>query len=727
MTILVLVESPTKAKKIASILGNNYVVRASYGHVCDMPGKSLGVDLNTMEESYEALPAKGGFDPSKTIRELKGLVAKASEVMIASDPDREGEAIAWHLKRLLGIGKYKRVEIHEITQRGITDAISKSRLIDADMVEAQRSRRVIDRLLGYWISPFLSRGVSGGKSAGRVQSAALMMLAQRDREIAAFKPKDIYSIEANFDSKGTAFTALLQETPHVIAMSKLTIDENEDKKFSIKKLLSSTDLKAVLAEIKAASSWSVASTVDKEIRISPRAPMVTSTMQQVASRRFGWSGEKTMAVAQVLFENGAITYMRTDSVRIAPEAQEEAAIYIGKKYGAEYVPAKPPEYKNQDAAQNAHEAIRPAHADMETVGFSSGKATEGDQAQLYTLIREAFLASQSVPGTNILTRVNVVDDAGRFSFMAESSVRNFPGYRKIFNDEDEAVSAGLKVEKGPTSLKKATQKASKTRAKPHYREDTMTHDLEKNGVGRPSSYANVLKTLMGRAYITESKRDLIVSALGFQVCDWLTLKTPQYVDMKYTADMESTLDSIAAGKSKRVPLLSAVRDDLRRIFGDMVMSGGSGETSIKQKEILEKIRAGGQTVPAAAFTNAAVARPILDAWFNSKVPSEKQIEYARKLAESTGMKYTREMLLSSKATSEFIDKAMKKTPSKVSGKSGAPASKASGTTGFSGRDGKPTEKQLSYAESLAKKKGVPLPKECLESFSSTSEFINSMK
>jgi DNA topoisomerase-1 len=722
---LILVESPTKAKKIQEVLGSGYIVKASFGHIADLPEGEMGIDLSTMEETYKLLKPKGHHSPAKMVADLKKLAKECSNVIIASDPDREGEAIGWHLLKFLNLpASTPRIEIHEITATGIKKAMQTTNVVNMDMVESQRARRVIDRLLGYGISPVLSRNIKGGKSAGRVQSAALRVLAERDRAIAAFKPEDRFTIEADFSQSAAKFHAVLQATDAAMALAKpAEEDPNADpedvKKTSGKKLVSAIKLDDLEKALRAVpkDNWAVTQVDEKDVTIRPYPPMVTSTLQQAGSRRFNWSGEKTMAVAQILFENGLITYMRTDSLRIAPEAQAAAMAYIATTYGANFSPSVPNVFKNKSAAQDAHEAIRPAYVDMDKIKLDHPhpKYSMDDCQKLYTAIREAFLCSQAAPGTNTATRAIVEDPDGKFKFLAESSVVKFPGWRKIrsFSEEPEDMGA-IKVQKGTARQEKLEQKASQTRPPARYKEDTLTRDLEKFGVGRPSSFAGIMKTLLGRKYVEKKGRDVMVTQLGFKVNDWLVNKAPQYTEIKYTAGMEDALDDIAQKKALRIPLVSSVRDDLTNTFGPLGNSfGGNGMVSDKQKGVLEKMRAEGMTIPDNAFEDMAVAKELLDAYFSDRKPSEKQIALAKNLAAQTGKEYTAEMEASFKKTSIFISKSMKaekKNPSSAERP-----------------DGAPTDKMMKFAKSLAKSSGLEYSVDMSKSFKKTSEFIEKAK
>lgn len=659
MSTLIIVESPTKAKKIQGYLGAGYVVRASYGHIADLPKKSFGIDLDNLEESYEILPQD---KTRQVIRQLKEEVGKASQVLLATDPDREGEAIAWHLQRVLKLpANTQRIEIHEITQPGIKKAMSAARPVGKDLIEAQRARRVIDRLLGYGISPALMRAVTDGRSAGRVQSAALRLIVERDREIANFVARDRFQLVGQFNQGGTAFEATLQQTPAALALAQGAAPEEgeENARGALVAASRPDQLEAALRQIR---DWGIQSVKDKEVSVAPPPPLTTSTLQQLGARRLGWSGEQTMKIAQTLFENGHITYMRTDSVRVAPEAQEEAIAYLSQMDPA-LAPSKPNTFKSKGGAQDAHEAIRPAHIADETV-------MSGEAAALYALIRERFLASQAAAGKNAVREVLIQDGQAQYSFLSRQTQISSPGWRAISRPEqDDALAAPLAVTAGACALQELQVKASKTKPKPRYREDSLIMDLERMGIGRPSSYAGVMKTLTFRKYVQRKGQEIQHTQLGGQVLDWLVKSCPQFVDLQYTASMEAQLDAVAEGKAGRKPLLVEVRDALVAVFGPLDRGGLGGEASDKQRALIEKLAATqGLTVPEDVLADRNKAREFIDASLSTQPPSEKQIAFARSLAEKNGKDFTETMAASAKLTSAFISEMLGKSGKPTGGK-----------------------------------------------------------
>lgn len=727
---LLLVESPTKAKKIQSFLGSDYIVKATFGHMVDLPLKDLGVDLETLEEEYEVLKGSGNLDYADLLSKLKQFAKDADHVFIGSDPDREGEAIAWHVTRLLKLKEtsYDRIEIKEITPKGVKDAMVARRKVDQNWVEAQRSRRVIDRLMGYGISPVLMRAVENGKSAGRVQSAALRMIVEREREIEKFRPENRYSVESTFEQMGVSFSTYLLETvgvydfaqplQHDDAIAEGVATEapaDTSGKKRKKRFVSAEPVDKLIEAVRAIpdSEWSVISVDSRTTTIKPKAPLTTSTLQQLGARRFSWSGEQTMKVAQKLFENGHITYMRTDSVRIEPEAQENARAYLATKFGADMVPNVPNQYSNKGDTQDAHEAIRPTHLEVDgkDAKIEPDKfVTDADAAQLYDAIKEVFLCSQAAPGTNMVTIVTVEDTDTTFQFEEVLTVWDFPGWRAI-SQEEPRPSGELRAKEGPVVCKKVEGKTTQTKAKPHYKEDTLIMDLEKNGVGRPSSYAGVMKTLKARAYTTNKGRDILATELGRSVTDWLNQKAAHYTDIHYTATMEDRLDKIAAGKEQRLPLLVEIRDDLKKVFNAFAPRG-NGEPSPKQKEVLERIKAAGNPVPDEAFLTMTAAREYLDKFMASRGPSEKQVEFALSLSESTGIEYTDDMRMSAQKTKKFLDDAM------------AYAKKNNIRTGGGGADRDATPKQIEMAKKLSEERKIPWDATLEKSIQRCSAFID---
>ena len=697
---LLIVESPTKAKKLRSILDDSYQIEASFGHFLDLPDDELGFNLDTFEEKFVPLKNKGSLDYKGIIRKLKDYAEHASKVIIASDPDREGEAIGWHLMKTLNCkNNYDRIEIHEITVKGIKNALAKRRNIDLDMVESQRTRRLLDRMLGYGISPVLQKNIENGKSAGRVQSSALRLICERDQENERHKPEPRYEIKATFN-QSSDFEASLYLNKYIQSKVQSTIEDeneenNQESQVHEKKLISNQELTSLLSEIKLINKWNVTNIEHKEVLIKPDAPFITSTLQQKASSVLGWGGDVTMKHAQSLFDNGHITYHRTDSTRIAEEAQTEAFEYIEKKYGKDYIPETPNQYKNKDATQDAHEAIRPTHLDSTPNDLSI------EEQKLYDLICERFICSQAIAGKNSNQKTKIEDDNNQYLFINNTSTLIFDGWRKIAKTTH--AEKLINIQKGNALLKNAIQHQYMTKAKPRFKEHTLIKEMEKNGVGRPSSYASIVKTLKNRTYIKiDNDKNIISTDLGRKVNNWLMSRAPHYTDLKYTAEMEDRLDKIAHGKDKRFDVLKEVRDDLIDIFNAFT-KGGSMKPSFKQVNILNQIKDSGINIPDEAFEDMNTAKPFIDDFFNNRRPSEKQVNFAKQIAEQQGLHLDDNVLNSGKLLSEFIDKNIKNSPKKE-----IPA----------------TEKQIAMATKLSQETGIEYPDDYKSSIAKTSDFIS---
>ncbi len=540
---LVIVESPAKAKTINKYLGKEFIVKASMGHVRDLPLKKLGVDV------------EHGFKPAyvntsgrlKVIAELKAAAKTCDEVILAPDPDREGEAIAWHLFELLkGIvppEKFSRVTYNEITKAAIVDAFSKPGALDMKRVDSQQARRVLDRLVGFKVSPLLWKQVRGGVSAGRVQSVALRLVCEREKEIRLFKPEEYWLI-------GAKVRKLIDpRDPFAIKLAQI-----DGAKAEIK----SAEQAAVLRAELESSSLRVARVIEKEIQRKARPPFITSSLQQAASSVCGYSPARAMSIAQALYENGLITYMRTDSYAIAKSAQEACRAFVASEYGPDYLPAAPNEYKSRSSAQEAHEAIRPT--DLTQTPQSLNKL-KPEELKLYTLIWERFVASQMVP-SRIARRTAEIESDGPHSclFRATASEIVFPGYMRASgieqaadknDDEDEEESDEGKLP--PLEIGEALdclswlgeQKFTKPPAR--YSEASLIKALEENGVGRPSTYAQTLATLDKREYVAKEKRSLVPTEAGMRVYEFLVGALDPLFNVKFTAEMEEKLDKIEDG------------------------------------------------------------------------------------------------------------------------------------------------------------------------------------
>ena len=512
---LVIVESKAKVKTINRVLGKGFVVKASNGHVLDLPKKELGIDVeNGFEPKYVTIRGKG-----KVLKELKTAAKKADTVFLASDFDREGEAIAWHVANYIGLdhSKVKRIVFNEITERAITNAISNPGPIDTNKVDAQQARRILDRLVGYQVSPILWKTIYRGLSAGRVQSVALRLICEREDEIRAFVPKEYYTVEAKFKtSDGDEFEAKLLK----VDGKRIEIDTEE--------------MATELVERAKPLDYVVSNVDKKTSRRSAQPPFITSTLQRDAANRIGFSAKKTMQVAQTLYEGlsigdketvGLITYMRTDSTRIADEALKEARGYLKKALGDEYIPAKPQVYRARKGAQDAHEAIRPTSVERHPKDIE--KHLTKDQLRLYTLIWQRFLASQMKPMVFDTTSVDV--EANGLVFRAVGSVTVFDGWTRLYPLTTDKKDTDLpRLSKGDkVDLMKIHADQHFTKAPPRYSEATLVKELEARGIGRPSTYAVIIDTLRARKYVTSQKKRFAPTPLGETVWSILSKCLPQ--------------------------------------------------------------------------------------------------------------------------------------------------------------------------------------------------------
>lgn len=548
---LVIVESPSKAKTIGKYLGSTYKVVASVGHVRDLPSSKLGIDIEDgFEPQYISIRGKGPL-----IRELKAEAKKASKVYLATDPDREGEAISWHLAYLLGIDPDSkcRIAFNEITKDTIKEAVKHPRAIDLDLVDAQQARRVLDRLVGYQISPLLWRKIRRGLSAGRVQSAALKILCDREKEIQDFDPQEFWTIDCEF-KKGRKFTARLEKRD-----GKDYRPSNEAEK------------DAVLAELEGKGSdslnepgvYKVGATTEKEIHPRAYPPFTTSSMQQEASTRLNFGTSKTMKIAQQLYEGvdikgrgtlGLITYLRTDSVRISDVARNAASKYIEENYGKEYVGRNFYSNKKKEI-QDAHEAIRPTNVDI--VPDEVKSMLTPDQYKLYKLVWNRFVASQMSPAT--VKSLTAEIENGRYTFVARGSKVLFDGYQKIYKYKKEGEDDKLipELEKGE-KLEPLSIDCEQNFTKPpsRYTEASLVKELEDKNIGRPSTYAPIISTLSERKYVKKEKKSLVPTELGFTVNDIMNEYFTDIVDVKFTAAMEDKLDDVESKGSDWKKLIS---------------------------------------------------------------------------------------------------------------------------------------------------------------------------
>lgn len=556
---LVIVESPAKAKTIKKILGDSYFIKASVGHIRDLPQKSLGVDIkNNFEPEYEILDNK-----KKVVDELNAAAKEADEIFLAPDPDREGEAIAWHIAAILNNSKKKihRIVFNEITKTAIQDAVQHPRSINIDMVNAQQTRRILDRLVGYKISPLLWQKVGKGLSAGRVQSVAVKIICDREAEIEAFIAEEYWTITAE----------LAKQKSSVSFNAELTKFNGE--KLEIKNGEESAKIVEILS--KPSTEFKVSKVTTRNSQRKPQAPFITSTLQREASNRLGYSVKKTMQVAQKLYEGidlgssgpvGLITYMRTDSTRISDEARDAAKEYIVQHYGAKYYPEEARVYtKKGKNVQDAHEAIRPSYVDKSPE--SVRQYLEPEQYRLYKLIWERFIASQ-MQSADVKT-ISVEIDAAKYTFRASSSKITFDGFLIVYDDreEEEKTDAIPDLNKDDIlNLKKIDPKQHFTQPPPRYSEATLVKALEELGVGRPSTYAPTIATIQDRGYVIKEEKSLVPTALGKAVNMLLVKHFPEIVDSQFTANMELNLDNIAEKHAEWRKILGDFYDPFEEVL-----------------------------------------------------------------------------------------------------------------------------------------------------------------
>ncbi len=582
MAKLVIVESPAKAKTINKYLGSDYVVKSSVGHVRDLPTQSKKGPVDPKERARKAaytrsLPAeekvrykaeqaqlklieKMGVDPThdwaahydvipgkeKVVSELQKLAKNADEIYLATDLDREGEAIAWHLAELLGgdASRYKRVTFNEITKKAIQDAFSDPGELDMDMVNAQQARRFLDRVVGFMVSPLLWEKVARGLSAGRVQSVALRLVVEREREIRAFVPEEYWELKADMDGES----------------GRARFDATKDGGKALK-LTNQADTDAVMARIKAAGALTVAGREDKPTQTRPTAPFITSTLQQAASTRLGFGVKKTMMMAQRLYEAGHITYMRTDSTFLSADALAAARDFISNEFGADYLPDSANVYGNKQNAQEAHEAIRPAN-----VGISSHAliGVEPDAVRLYELIWRQFVACQMVPARFTATNVTVIADG--IELKARGRVRLFDGFQRVMfpagSKTDEPILPDFQVGEALTLVDPMLPSQHFTKPPARFSEAALVKELEKRGIGRPSTYAAIIGTIQDKGYVRVENRRFFAEKMGEIVTDRLVTCFDDLMDYEFTANMESRLDGVAQGKTG----YKTVLDDFYRGF-----------------------------------------------------------------------------------------------------------------------------------------------------------------
>ena len=544
---LVIVESPAKAKTIKKYLGNDYKITASMGHIRDLPQSHLGVDIkNDFNPMYIIIAGK-----STLIKELKADAEKAEKILLATDPDREGEAISWHLSHILKIDPETdcRITFNEITKNAVVNAVKQPRPIDMNLVDAQQARRILDRIVGYEISPVLWKKIRKGLSAGRVQSVATRIICDREAEIENFIPKEYWSIDTQFKKEdGLIFAARFHG--------------KNGKKFEIKNKDESDEILALLKD----SAFIVSNVKKREKKRNPAPPFITSTLQQEASRKLGYSAQKTMMIAQQLYEGveigsegsvGLITYMRTDSVRLSDNAVKEARDYILENFGKEYLPSKPRYFKTKSAAQDAHEAIRPSYAERDPDSLKDWLSA--DQYKLYKLIWDRFMACQMEPAVFDTISVEIegtpktIDSKTVINFRASGSKLVFKGFMALYvegkDDEEDELSQILPNIEKDESLVLINTEANQHFTEPpaRYTEATLVKALEEKGIGRPSTYAPTISTIINRGYVERNKKQLVPTELGRIVNQLMVANFTDIVNVNFTAEMEDKLDKVEEG------------------------------------------------------------------------------------------------------------------------------------------------------------------------------------
>jgi len=590
---LIVVESPTKARTLSKFLGKDYVIEASMGHVRDLPVSKLGIDV----DKNFALDYVVADKKKATVAELKKLAKQADSVILATDPDREGEAISWHIASLISeqskkvAEKIKRISFHEITESAIADALVHPRTIDMNLVDAQQSRRVLDRLVGYKLSPLLWKKVRRGLSAGRVQSVAVRLIVERDREILAFKADEYWEIIGRFavsevhSGEGTTVNSEPSSAANLFEARLTKIND------AVAKIENKEQADKIVAELNTAK-YQIINVSVKEAKRNPYPPFTTSTLQQVASNQFGWSAKRTMQVAQNLYEQGLITYHRTDSTNLAVEALTKVREMIAADYGKQYLPSEPKLYKTKSkVAQEAHEAIRPTK--MEQIN-SMEVGQDRDQHRLYELIWKRFVACQMVEAVFEQTSVDIStmftanevhsgegttvnsepsSTNNTFIFRANGNRQLFDGWLRVMNnekiinpdEEEDKVQALPKLTNGDNlNLNSLLPSQHFTQPPPRFNEASLIKTLEEYGIGRPSTYAPIISTIQERQYVEKTEKKFHPTALGMAVNDFLFANFGNILDYKFTALMEDSLDEIANGEKQWIPLMKEFYEPFAR-------------------------------------------------------------------------------------------------------------------------------------------------------------------
>jgi len=626
---LLIVESPAKARTIQKFLGKEFQIKASMGHIRDLPVKRFGVKIEEdFAPQYQILS-----DKKKIARELAESAKGSGIVYIATDEDREGEAIGWHLLAAARIDeeKVKRIVFHEITRTAIEEALKSPRGIDMNLVNAQQARRILDRLVGYKISPILGKKVRRGLSAGRVQSVALRLIVDREREIEQFNPQEYWTIEAELKTgKGETFLAKLAA--------------RGEKKYGKLDIATEKEAESITADLKD-KEYRVKAIGKKEKKRYASPPFTTSTLSQTASSRLGFSPRKTLFIAQQLYEGielgeegstGLITYMRTDSVNIAATARDEARKFVKETYGSDYIPPKPNFYKTKaKRAQEAHEAIRPTAATRKPEQLKNFLTPE--QFKLYSLIWSRFLASQMSPA--VFDTVSIDISAGDYLLRAAGQSLKFAGFLKVYEQEIKETLVPEVSENEILELLKVIPEQHFTDPPPRYTEATLIKTLEKYGIGRPSTYAPTISTILTRGYVRLEKRMFFPEDIGIVVNDLLVKYFPEIVDIEFTARLEDGLDEIASGKREWVPLLSDFYRDFKK---DLEVANEKMENlkppPIPTDEVCEKCGAGmvikegrwGKFLACSAFPECKNAKPLPTGLTCPECKADLVLRYSKK-------------------------------------------------------------------------------------------------
>ncbi|TAK95325.1 type I DNA topoisomerase [Patescibacteria group bacterium] len=586
---LIIVESPTKAKTISKFLGKKYTVKSSFGHIRDLPKTDMGIDIEHDFAPKYVVPKKA----KPRVAELKELAEKAEEVILATDEDREGEAISWHLTHALKLdpASAKRIVFHEITKSAIEKALEKPRVIDLNLVDAQQARRVLDRLVGYELSPFLWKKIRRGLSAGRVQSVALRLVVEREREIKKFESKEYWVIAAELET-GDKKPETSKFSANLIEQNGEKIEKTETLKLFASDYKTHTSIindKASAETIKQdleTAKYSVRSVVKKETLRHPAAPFTTSTLQQAAINSLGFSAKQAMMAAQKLYEHGLITYMRTDSVNLSLESLVAARKTIEQQFGKEYALESPRYFKTKSkGAQEAHEAIRPT--DPARLPDDLPAVIEGSEKRLYGLIWKRMLACQMQPAIfdSVRVEIDAVTPKNKYLLASSGSTIKFEGYLKVYagaNPDQEFLLPPLK-EKDPLGLVSVASEQKFSSPPPRYTEASLVKILEEKGIGRPSTYAPTIATITERNYVEKNEDKKIVPLeIGILVNDLIVENFPQIVDLTFTASMEEDFDTIAEGKKQWVPVI-------RDFYGPFHKNLAAKTKSVKREDVLEKL------------------------------------------------------------------------------------------------------------------------------------------